>query len=100
VPPNLGAAAPQKSIERAQAFEFALTDVGSLVWKRKQNTSKNRERDRVLALDGRHSIEGHNNQLKVSGSGGGAIGEEAQLGQNVWGIAKPLFRPWNQATNK
>jgi hypothetical protein len=64
----------------------------------KQNTSKNRERDGVSALDGRHWIEDHNNHLKVSGSsGGGGIGGEVQLGQNVWGIAKPLFRPSNRA---
>jgi hypothetical protein len=51
-----------------------------------------------LALDGRHLIEDHSNQLKVSGSGGGDVEEKAQLGQNVWGIAKPLFRPLNRVT--
>jgi hypothetical protein len=92
---NLGAAAPQKSIKRAQAFEFTLAGVRSLVWGSKQNTAKNRDRGMVMTLDGHHSIEGHNNQLENSGGGGGGIGEEARLGKNLWGVAKPSFRPSN-----
>ena len=100
VPPSLGTAAHQKSIERVGAFKFALTGVGSLFWGVQTKQSKNRERGKVLALDGRHLIEVHNNQLKVSGGGGGGIGKDAQLGPNMWGIAKPSCRLSNQATTK
>ncbi len=101
VPPNLGAVAPQKSIERARKPSNLCSLVSDhLFGGCKQNTSKNTERGGVLALDGCHLIEGHKNQLKVSSGGGRGIGEEAQQGENVWGIAKPSFRSSNWVSKK
>jgi hypothetical protein len=47
--------------------------------------NKNREMCEPLALDGRHSMWGHNNQPKVVVNGEGDIREETRPGRNVWG---------------
>ncbi len=39
---------------------------------------------RPLALDGRHLMGGHNNQLQVVVNGEGGVIEETRLGWNVW----------------
>ncbi len=55
---------------------------------------------RPLALDGRCLMGGHNNQPKVGVNGGGGIGEETQLGRNVWGGVVSSFRAVIWTTKK
>jgi hypothetical protein len=51
----------------------------------KRNSSKNRERDGVLALSGHYSDVKRDNQPKVGVNGEGIIIEETQSRQNMWG---------------
>ncbi len=52
---------------------------------------KNSEMGGPLALDGRHLMEGHNNQPKVGINGGRGIEEERRPGRNVWeGVVSSL----------
>ena len=50
------------------------------------NQQQNREMGRLLALDGRRLMGGHNNQSNVVVNGEGDVREEMRLGQNVWGM--------------
>jgi hypothetical protein len=61
---------------------------------------KNREMGGPFALDGRHLMEGHNNQPKVSIDNGRDIEEERQPGRKVWGGVVSLLGAANQRKKK
>ena len=68
-----------------------------IVWavKFSGKTNQNREMGGPLALDGRHSMEGHNNQPKVVGSNMIQLGLIARWMIRLgWGVI-PSFRPSN-----
>ena len=74
-----------------QATRLAITGVGSLAVDFKFHI-KNREKEGgTLVLDGRCLAKKSNNQLIVSDKTRGGIGEETQLGQNMWGDAVSLL---------
>ncbi len=61
---------------------------------------KNSEMGGPFALDGRHLMEGHNNQPKVGIDNGRGIEEERRPGRNVWGGVVSLLGVANQRRKK
>jgi hypothetical protein len=68
-----------------------------VVWGVKIIDEKNREMGGPLALDGRHLMWGHNNQLKVVVNSEGGVGEETRPGRKRVGDVFPLFGVSNGA---
>ena len=59
------------------------------------NDEKIRETGGPLALDGRHSVRGHNNQIAVDESGVRGDEGERRPGWSVWDGAVASVRPSN-----
>ncbi len=83
-PPNHGAAAPQRHAQIATRRGSARCRWFAHLGRQNKRHQK-RERGGALALGGRRFININNNQMEDGVNVKGCAGEEARLGQNVWG---------------
>jgi hypothetical protein len=83
--PNLGTAAPYRSVDGAMRRVLSRHSSILCLGLQKCNPSTNRETDGVSALGGCHSVILHNNQPKDNVGGGEGTRDEMQPGRNVWG---------------